>query len=69
MGTLFEEFQILCTDYDYILWKRGDIIQGRTLYKGGHYLRKYGILVENSNSHNITAQNHSNFYKKILFAF
>jgi hypothetical protein len=22
-----------------------------------------------ANSHNITAQNHSNFYKKILFAF
>ena len=26
-----------------ILWKRGDTIQWRTLYKGGHYLRKYGI--------------------------
>ena len=26
-----------------ILRKRGDTIQGRTLYKGGHYLRKYGI--------------------------
>ena len=24
----------------------GDIIQGRTLYKGGHYLRKYGIYPE-----------------------
>ena len=23
--------------------KRGDTILGRTLYKGGHYLRKYGI--------------------------
>ena len=22
--------------------KKGDTIQGRTLYKGGHYLRKYG---------------------------
>ena len=24
MGTLFEGFQILCTDYDYVLGKRGD---------------------------------------------
>ena len=23
--------------------KKGDTIQGRTLHKGGHYLRKYGI--------------------------
>ena len=26
--------------------KKGDTIQGRTLYKGGHYLRKYGILIQ-----------------------
>ena len=26
--------------------KKGDIIQGRTLYKGGHYLRKYGTFSE-----------------------
>ena len=32
MGTLFEGFQILCTDY--VFGKRGDIIQGRTLYEG-----------------------------------
>ena len=42
MGRLFEDFQIVCTDYDHTLGKRGDTIQGRTLYKGGHYLRKYG---------------------------
>ena len=37
--------------------KKGDTIQGRTLYKGGHYLRKYGIylcificLLENSSN-------------------
>ena len=24
-------------------FKKGDIIQGGTLFKGGHYLRKYGI--------------------------
>ena len=24
--------------------KKGDIIQGGTLFKGGHYLRKYGKL-------------------------
>ena len=47
MGTLFEGFQILCTDYDYIFGKRGDSIQGRTLYKGGHYLMKYGTLCLN----------------------
>ena len=34
MGTLFEGFQTSCTDYDSILGKRGDIIQGRTLYEG-----------------------------------
>ena len=25
------------------LFKKGDTIQGGTLFKGGHYLRKYGI--------------------------
>jgi hypothetical protein len=25
-------------------FKKGDTIQGGTLFKGGHYLRKYGIL-------------------------
>ena len=45
MGTLFEGFEILCTDYDYNLGKRGDSIQGRTLYKEGHYSRKYGKLI------------------------
>ena len=39
MGRLFEGFQILCTDYDYILGKRGDSIQGRTLYKGGQIVQ------------------------------
>ena len=46
MGTLFEGFQILCTDYGYILGKMGDSIQGGTLYKGGHYSRKCGKLVK-----------------------
>ena len=41
MGRQFEGFQIFCTDYDYILGKRGDSIQGRKLYKEGHYSRKY----------------------------
>ena len=26
--------------------KGGDTIQGRTLYKGGHYLRKYGTYAD-----------------------
>ena len=26
-------------------FKKGDIIQGRKLFKGGHYLRKYGICI------------------------
>ena len=26
-------------------FKNGDTIQGGTLYKGGHYLRKYGIYI------------------------
>ena len=53
MGTLFEGFQILYTDYDYILGKKGDSIPGRTLYKGGHYSRKYstfeGVPEKNTN--------------------
>ena len=28
-------------------FKKGDTIQGGTLFKGGHYLRKYGSLHEN----------------------
>ena len=43
MEGLFEGFEILCTDYDHMLEERADIIPGRTLYKGGHYSRKYGI--------------------------
>ena len=31
MGRLFEGFEILCADYDYMLEKRG---------KGGHYIRE-----------------------------
>ena len=29
--------------------KGGDTIQGRTLYKGGHYLRRYGMYIEKTN--------------------
>ena len=39
MGTLFEGFQIVCTDYDYILGKRGDSIQGRTLFMEIRYVK------------------------------
>ena len=28
-------------------FKKGDTIQGGTLFKGGHYLRKYGMLLNN----------------------
>ena len=34
MGKLFEGFKILCTDFDHILEKRGETIQG------GYYLRE-----------------------------
>ena len=34
MGWLFEGFQIVCTDYDYILGKRGIV------FKRGHYIRE-----------------------------
>ena len=27
-------------------FKKGDTIQGGTLFKGGHYLRKYGMCQE-----------------------
>ena len=39
MGTLFEEFQILCMYLMSPLFCE----KGGTLYKGGHYLRKYGM--------------------------
>ena len=41
MGRLLEGFQILCTDYDYILERRGDSIQGRTLFKEIQYLNMH----------------------------
>ena len=34
MGTLFEGFDILCSDYDSILGKGGIV------FKGGHYIRE-----------------------------
>jgi hypothetical protein len=40
MGRLFEGFEILCTDYEHILEKRGDIIQGKTLFKEIRYVSK-----------------------------
>ena len=32
--------------YVLTFFKKGGIIQGGTLFKGGHYLRKYGMLVK-----------------------
>ena len=29
-------------------FKKGDTIQGETLFKGGHYLRKYGMCLMKS---------------------
>ena len=43
MGRLFEDFEIVCSGDDHMLEKSGDVIQGRAIYKGGHYSRKYGI--------------------------
>ena len=31
-------------------FRKGDTIQGGTLFKGGQYLRKYGIYASNVNS-------------------
>ena len=33
MGKLFEGFNILCTEFDHILGKKGEIIQGGILFK------------------------------------
>ena len=41
-GHYLKNFKSYVLNVPPILWKRGDTIQGRTLYKGGHYLRKYG---------------------------
>ena len=38
MGRLFEGFEILCTDYDHMLEKSENIIQGRTLFKEIRYI-------------------------------
>ena len=43
---IFEGFQILCTDYDYILEKRGDSIQGRTLFKEIRYPKRYPVALK-----------------------
>ena len=53
------------------MWKRGDTIEGRTLYKGGHYLRKYGIscLRENqglSNDKHLAIQYCRNFFINVI---
>ena len=42
----FKSAKIWITFLFYVLsfFKKGDTIQGGTLFKGGHYLRKYGIL-------------------------
>ena len=45
-GHYLKNFQSYVLNVPPILWKRGDTIQGRTLYKGGHYLRKYGMYTE-----------------------
>ena len=34
MGKLFEGFKMLCTDFDHILEKRGETIQGEIFFKG-----------------------------------
>jgi hypothetical protein len=47
MGRLFEGFQILCTDYDYILGKRGIV------FKGGHYVREDIIQGNTVHTHDI----------------
>ena len=45
-GHYLKNFEFYVLKGPPILWKRGDTIQGRTLYKGGHYLRKYGIWIK-----------------------
>ena len=45
-GHYLKNFEFYVLNVPPILWKRGDTIQGRTLYKGRHYLRKYGISFE-----------------------
>ena len=44
MERLFEGFEILCTDYDHMLEKSGDIIQGRKLFKEIRYLNFKAVL-------------------------
>ena len=34
-------------------FKKGDTIQGGTFFKGGHYLRKYGIYMEKKGRYEI----------------
>ena len=36
VGKLLEAFKILCTDFDHILGKRGETIQGGIFFKGGY---------------------------------
>jgi hypothetical protein len=40
MGKLLKAFKILFRDFDHILEKREETIQGRILFKGGYYSRE-----------------------------
>ena len=67
MGTLFEGFQILCTDYDHIFGKRGDFIQGRTLFKEIRCLSKQSTTFVAQLS--IISSLRSNLLRAILIRF
>ena len=44
-GHYLKNFKFYALNVRPIFWKREDTIQGRTLFKGGHYLRKYCIYL------------------------
>jgi hypothetical protein len=52
MGKLFEGFEILCSDYDYILEKSGETIQGEDIIQGNMvpYARHHNPLLIKKNS-------------------
>ena len=47
-------------------FKKGDTIQGGTLFKRGHYLRKYGTLVDRKRPFKVHKFSESGFFCKLI---
>ena len=48
MRKLLEAFKLLCSDFDHILEKRGESIQGGILFMGGYYGVSILYVIQNT---------------------